>query len=59
MAEAKQAVESQTREVVDELAKSFTELCRRYLSEAKVDTPKPATVMPEAFSFGTETEISG
>ena len=50
MAEAKQAVESRAREVFDELAKSFTELCQRYMSEARVDTPKPATVMPEAFT---------
>jgi len=50
MAEAKQAVESRAREVVDELAKSCTELCHRYMSEARVDTPKPATVMPEAFT---------
>ena len=50
MAEVKQAVESRAREVVDELAKSFTELCQRYMSEARVNTPKPATVMSEAFT---------
>ena len=50
MAEAKQAVESRAREVVDELAKSFTELCQRYMSEARVDTLKPATIKPEVFT---------
>ena len=48
-AEANQAVESRAREDVDELAKSFTELYQRYLTEARVDTPKPAPVSPEAF----------
>ena len=50
MAEAKQAVESRAREVVDELAKNFTELCQRYMNEARVATPKPATVKSEVFT---------
>ena len=56
MAEAKQAVESRAREVVCELTKSFTELCQRYMSEARVDTPKPATVIPKAFTSAPKTK---
>ena len=57
MAEAKEAVESRAREVVDELAKNFTELCQRYMSEARVDTPKPATVKPEACTSAPKPKV--